>query len=90
VHLKLEDLKVDRDAVQQAINAQNIGTGIHFVSLHLHPYYRDTYGYKKDDFPNSLCVSERTVSLPLSAKLTDDDVQDVIQAVSKVLDRFSR
>jgi len=90
VRLKLEDLKVDRDAVQQAINAQNIGTGIHFVSLHLHPYYRDTYGYKKDDFPNALYVSERTVSLPLSAKLTDDDVQDVIQAVSKVLDRFSR
>lgn len=88
--LKLEDLKVGRDEVQQALHAQNIGTGIHFISLHLHPYYRDKYGYKRDDFPNALFVSERTISLPLSARLTDEDVQDVIDAVTRVLDRFSR
>jgi dTDP-4-amino-4,6-dideoxygalactose transaminase len=88
--LRLEDLSADRDAVQQALHLQNIGTGIHFIALHLHPYYRETYGYKPDDFPNALHVSERTLSLPLSAKLTDDDVQDVIAAVTDVLDRFSK
>jgi len=88
--LKLEDLNADRDTVQQALHEENIGTGIHFISLHLHPYYHDTYGYKRDDFPNSLYVSERTISLPLSAKLTDEDVQDVIDAVAGVLDRYSR
>jgi dTDP-4-amino-4,6-dideoxygalactose transaminase len=88
--LKLEDLTVDRDTVQQALNDENIGTGIHFISLHLHPYYCNTYRYEKDDFPNALYVSERTISLPLSAKLTDKDVQDVIEAVTKVLDKFSR
>lgn len=88
--LKLEDLNADRDTVQQALYEENIGTGIHFVSLHLHPYYHDTYGYKRDDFPNSLYVSERTISLPLSAKLTDEDVRDVINAVTGVLDRYSR
>lgn len=88
--LRLEDLKADRDAVQQALHLENIGTGIHFIALHLHPYYRDTYGYKPDDFPNALHVSERTISLPLSAKLSDDDVQDVIEAFTAVLDRFSK
>lgn len=88
--LKLEDLKADRDAVLQALHEEKIGTGIHFISLHLHPYYRETYGHKKEDFPNSLYVSERTISLPLSAKLTDDDAGDVIDAVTGVLHRFSR
>jgi len=88
--LRLEELTVDRDTVQQALHEENIGTGIHFISLHLHPYYRSSYGFGRDDFPNALYVSERTISLPLSAKLTDEDVQDVIDAVTRVLDRFSR
>jgi len=58
--------------------------------LHLHQYYCERYGFRKEDFPNALYVSERTISLPLSTKLTDDDVQDVIDAVRKVLDRYCR
>ncbi|MEI6126491.1 MAG: DegT/DnrJ/EryC1/StrS aminotransferase family protein, partial [Pseudomonadota bacterium] len=88
--LKIEDLKVNRDKVLQALHEENIGTGIHFIALHQHPYYRETYGYKKEDFPHALYVSERTISLPLSAKLTDDDAKDVIDAVTRVLHRFSR
>ena len=87
--LNIDELKVDRDTVQQALHREKIGTGIHFISLHLHPYYHDTYGYKINDFPKALYVSERTVSLPLSANLNDDDVKDVIDAVRKVLDRYS-
>ncbi len=88
--LKLRDIRVGRDRIQQALHEENIGTGIHFISLHLHPYYREAYAYKKDAFPNALYVSDRTISLPLSARLTDEDVQDVINAVTLVLDRFSR
>lgn len=88
--LRLEELRVDRDTVQQELHRLNIGTGIHFISLHLHPYYRDTYGYRPDDFPNARYVSERTLSLPLSAKLSDEDVTDVIEAFTSVLARFSR
>jgi len=87
--LKTEELTADRDSIQQALHKQNIGTGIHFIALHLHPYYRDTFGCRRKDFPKALYVSERTISLPLSAKLTDVDVNDVIDAVSLVLNRFS-
>lgn len=61
----------------------NIGTGIHFIALHLHPYYQDAFGYKRGDFPNAEFISERTISLPLSAKLRDEDVKDAIRAVKK-------
>ena len=88
--IKLEDLRADRDTIQQALHGENIGTGIHYMSLHLHQYYRERYGFQKHDFPNALYVSERTISLPLSTKLTDEDVQDVIEAVKKVIDKYSR
>lgn len=63
----------------------NIGTGVHYVAVHLHPYYREQFGYKAQDFPNAAWISERTASLPLSPKMTDQDVEDVIQAVRFIL-----
>ncbi len=81
----IDRLGISRDDFQQALHERNIGTGIHFIALHLHPYYADTYGYKRGDFPNAEFVSDRTISLPLSAKLTDEDVEDVVNAVVKVL-----
>lgn len=78
-------LKASREAVQAALHAENIGIGIHFVALHFHPYYKNKYGYKTGDFPNSEYISDRTISLPFSAQLSDQDVEDVIRAVKKVL-----
>lgn len=80
----LKKLKADRETIQQALHAEGIGIGIHFISLHLHPYYKNKYKFKRGDFPNSEYVSDRTISLPFSAKLTDTDVKDVIRAVRKV------
>jgi len=74
-----------RDEVRNELLKMNIGTGIHYISLHLHPYYMGTFGFRPDDFPNARWISERTLSLPLSPALTDDDVADVIDAVRKVL-----
>ena len=88
--LRLEELNTDRDTIQQALFEENIGTGIHFISLHLHPYYQKTFGFKKDDFPNAAYVSERTISLPFSSKLSDEDVDDVITTVTKVLKKHKK
>ncbi len=88
--LRLEELNTDRDTIQQALFEENIGTGIHFISLHLHPYYQETFGFKKDDFPNAAYVSERTISLPFSSKLSDEDVDDVIKTVTKVLKKYKK
>ena len=78
---------MDRDEFQQRLLELKIGTGIHFIALHLHPFYQHNFGYKKGDFPNSEFISERTLSLPLSAKLTDRDVEDVIEAVETIFNK---
>ena len=88
--LDLDNLKISRDEFLGEIVRENIGAGVHFISLHLQPYYKETFGLKKDDFPNSAFISERTVSIPFSAKLTEKDVQDVINAITKVLNRNMR
>jgi dTDP-4-amino-4,6-dideoxygalactose transaminase len=76
---------LDRDALMAGLQRRNIGTGVHFTALHLHKYYSETFGYKPGDFPNSEAVGATTLSLPLSAKLTDGDVEDVIEAVRDCL-----
>jgi dTDP-4-amino-4,6-dideoxygalactose transaminase len=83
--LDVDKIRKTRDEVQQRLYEMNIGTGIHFRALHLHDYYRRRFGFKKGDFPNAEFISDRTISLPLSAKLNSGDVEDVISAVSYVL-----
>lgn len=82
--LDIDKLGFSRDIFQEELFRSNIGTGIHFIALHLHPYYRDAFGYSRGDFANAEYISDRTISLPLSAKLTDEDVEDVIDAVRQV------
>ena len=84
--LDIDRLKITRDEFLQRMHERNIGTGVHFISVHQHPYYRETFGFQTNDFPTATYISERTVSLPLSAKLTDEDVADVIAAVREALD----
>lgn len=74
-----------RDDFLNAMTKAKIGVGVHYIALHLHPYYRKVYGYKKGDFKNAEWISARTVSLPISAKLTDTDVDYVIRSVKKIL-----
>jgi dTDP-4-amino-4,6-dideoxygalactose transaminase len=83
--LDLERLRMNRDEVMAALHAENIGTGVHYRPVHLHPYYRERFGYAPGDFPAAEWIGERTLSLPFSTKLTDEDAQDVIRAVRKVL-----
>jgi dTDP-4-amino-4,6-dideoxygalactose transaminase len=83
--LEIDRLGVSRDAVAEELRLEGIGTGIHFISLHLHPYYRDRFSLAPEDFPKARTISDRTLSLPLSARLSDQDVDHVIAAVRKVL-----
>lgn len=72
---------VDRDGFMERLHRMKIGSGVHYLGVHLHPVYRERFGYEPDDFPNAAWISERTVSIPLSPKLDDEDVEDVIAAV---------
>lgn len=85
VLLNLELLDIDRDGFVDALRDEGIGSGVHFTPVHLHRYYRQTFGFHTGMFPNAEWVGERTLSLPLSAKLTDEDVADVVYAVRRVL-----
>ena len=82
-------LKADRDTLLSALQAENIGTGVHYTAVHLHPYYRETFGFAPGDFPNAEFIADRTISIPFSTKLTDADVDDVIRAVRKVFTRYA-
>jgi dTDP-4-amino-4,6-dideoxygalactose transaminase len=77
---------ISRDGFLEAMTAQNIGVGVHYLSIPEHPFYRREFGWKPEDYPNAMHIGRQTVSLPLSAKLTDEDVEDVIEAVRRVLE----
>lgn len=90
VRLNLEMLAIDRARFIEELRIRNIGTSVHFIPIHLHPYYRDKYGYKPDDFPVAYREFQRIISLPLYPKMTDQDVEDVIEAVFDVVRKFRR
>jgi dTDP-4-amino-4,6-dideoxygalactose transaminase len=70
-----------RDAFITELRRRNIGASVHFIPLHLHPYYRDTYGLQPSDFPIATREFGREVSLPIYSRMTDRDADDVIAAV---------
>ena len=88
--LQIEQLRINRNQFIDALKSENIGAGIHFTALHLHKYYRETFGYKSNDFPNSEFIGNRTISLPLSPSMTKSDVQDVIDAVIKLTTYYTK
>jgi len=70
-----------RDDVVSGLHNRQVGAGVHFRPVHLHPYYRERYGYREGMFPNAEAIGRTTVSLPLSAVVTLDDVEYVVDAV---------
>lgn len=75
---------ITRDQLITELHQRKIGTGVHYLGLNWHPFYQQEFGYKVGDFPNSDFISERTLSIPFSAKLTDQDVEDVIEALEDI------
>lgn len=84
LQLDLDKLAINRDQFIEKMAAENIGTSVHFIPLHLQPYWRDRYNYQESDFPIALEVYTQAVSLPIYPKMTDKDVENVIAAVKKV------
>ncbi|MGD9702343.1 MAG: DegT/DnrJ/EryC1/StrS family aminotransferase [Acidimicrobiia bacterium] len=90
IRLHLDQLDIDRSAFIEEMGACNIGTSVHFIPVHLHPYYRDRYGYAEDAFPNAWREYHRLVSLPLNPRLTEQDVIDVADAVKAIVSAHRR
>ncbi|PTQ51203.1 MAG: aminotransferase PglE [Brockia lithotrophica] len=90
LRLNLSALTIDRSRFIEELKRRNIGTSVHFIPIHLHPYYREKYGYRPEDFPVSYENYLRSISLPLHPGLGDRDVEDVIEAVLDVVREFRR
>jgi perosamine synthetase len=88
IRLNLERLSANRAQVFRALRAENIGVNVHYIPVHLHPYYRDRFGYRGGEYPVAEAAYEQLISLPMFHGMTDEDVQDVITAVEKVLNHY--
>ena len=90
IQLNLERLRINRNQFIEALREKEIGTSVHFIPLHLHPYYRDKFGYKPEDFPNASEAFERIVSLPIYPKMNEGNVRDVIVAMRQLMQEYRR
>jgi dTDP-4-amino-4,6-dideoxygalactose transaminase len=90
IRLVLERLTIDRAQFIEELRAEQIGTSVHFIPVHLHPYYREQFGYGPGDLKNAEWLYDRIVSLPLYPRMTPEDVRDVIGAIGDVIGRHRR
>jgi dTDP-4-amino-4,6-dideoxygalactose transaminase len=85
LRLDKEKCGVTRDEFLNKIAERNIGVGVHYLAIPDHPYYRRAFGWSPEDFPNATAYGRETVSLPISAKLSDDDVNRIVSAVIAII-----
>jgi len=83
--LKTDEIRLTRDELLDALTREGIGVGVHYVTLHLQPFYQERFGCRRGSFPNAEHVSDRTFSLPLSPFLSSEDVDDVTGAMNRLL-----
>ena len=87
--LALDQGNLRRDRLIAALRAENISVGIHFVPVHSQPYYQRRFGFKNSDFPNASDVGNRTFSVPLTPDLSERDITDVCNALTRILCYFA-
>jgi perosamine synthetase len=90
IQLNLQRLRINRHEFIEALKSEHVGSSVHFIPLHLHPFYRDTFGYRPKDFPNSSSAFDAIVSLPIYPKMTEADVERVISAVRTICKQHRR
>ena len=82
--LRPGEIGLGRDQFIEKLNAAGVGTSVHFIPVHTHPYYREAYGYKPEDLPVALDLYQRSISLPIYSRMSESDVATVIDAVSRL------
>jgi dTDP-4-amino-4,6-dideoxygalactose transaminase len=87
IRLRLEHLTIDRSQFIEALKANNIGASVHFIPVHLHPFYQEYFGYRRGSLPQAESIYDRTVSLPLYPRMSESDVTDVIRAVREIVNQ---
>ena len=90
VRLDLDALTADRATIFRALRAEGIGVNVHYLPVHLHPYYQQKFGTRQGLCPVAEAAYERLLSLPMFPAMTDDDVRDVVEAVHKVVSHYQR
>jgi len=90
IALKLEQLTITRDEFLNLIQATGIGVAVHYIALHLQPFYQKEFGYKAEDFPIATRYSNRVVSLPLYPKMTHEDVARVIDTTLGLIKKYRK
>jgi dTDP-4-amino-4,6-dideoxygalactose transaminase len=88
LRLHVDRLLIDRTGFVEALRQRKVGTSVHFIPLHLHPYYREVYDYCAEDFPVAYREYRREISLPIYSRMTDQDVTDVVEAVMDVVQTY--
>lgn len=85
IQLNLNMLRIDRSAFIEELKKVGVNASVHYMPLHMHPYYIETYGYKPSDFPNAAALFERILSLPFYAKMSNDELEYVIESVKMII-----
>jgi dTDP-4-amino-4,6-dideoxygalactose transaminase len=90
VRIDPRQVRIGRDQVIALLKERNIGAAVHFIPLHLHPYYRQTYGYEPADFPQASAAFEEIISLPIYPRLSGMDIDDVVSALTAIVREHRR
>jgi dTDP-4-amino-4,6-dideoxygalactose transaminase len=85
IRINLAKNGMSRDNFLEAMTERNIGVGVHYLSIPEHPFYQKNYSWRPEDYPHAYAFGRETVSLPISPKLTDKDVDDVINVVRSII-----
>jgi dTDP-4-amino-4,6-dideoxygalactose transaminase len=83
-------LRIHRDQVIEELRQRGIGTSVHFIPLHLHPYYQKKWGYRPGEFPVAEDYFDRCISLPIYPSMTDEDINQVVEALQDISIKFRR
>ena len=90
IHLDVHRLRISRNGFIEALKKNGVGTSVHFIPLHLHPYYRSRFGFIPDDFPVASEAFERIISLPIYPRMTEADIEHVIESVRTIVAEYRR
>ena len=87
IRLRLKSLTIDRAQFIEELKRRGIATSVHWMPLHMHPYYRDTYSYRPEDLPMAAALYREIISLPLFPSMTEQVVEDVCHGIEDIVRR---